>query len=200
MDPANYSRRSKNCRSRHLPAVLSSRKRPSQFLGSRTVSTELRFVTNREASAKWLPVTGLVRIIAVNGIWLTKKSDSYFEQAWHTRKGAGVLLINLVHDLDLLWQLRYLAGQLFWRMRVFKRSACVSDLLKWGNVQWSGLNQAGVLMGRTEPGCRAHVFIYDGAHQLLTATNASCVMSSSSVVWADGRVPQDRRILRDPFG
>jgi predicted dehydrogenase len=51
----------------------------------------------------------LGRIVAVNGMWLTKKSDEYFEHAWHRVHGSGVLLINLVHDLDML---RYLVGEI----------------------------------------------------------------------------------------
>lgn len=51
----------------------------------------------------------LGRIVAVNGMWLTKKSDEYFEQSWHRSSGAGVLLINLVHDLDLV---RHLVGEI----------------------------------------------------------------------------------------
>lgn len=51
----------------------------------------------------------LGRIVAVNGLWLTKKSDEYFEQSWRRTSGAGVVLINLVHDLDLV---RYLIGEI----------------------------------------------------------------------------------------
>ncbi|MFB8372162.1 Gfo/Idh/MocA family protein [Pseudarthrobacter sp. NPDC055928] len=51
----------------------------------------------------------LGQLVAVNGMWLTKKSDSYFDQAWRREKGAGVLLINLVHDLDLL---RHMCGEI----------------------------------------------------------------------------------------
>ncbi|MDR7304150.1 Gfo/Idh/MocA family protein [Haloactinomyces albus] len=52
---------------------------------------------------------GIGRLVAVNGLWLTKKDDAYFEQSWRREKGAGVLLINLVHDLDLL---RHLCGEI----------------------------------------------------------------------------------------
>lgn len=49
------------------------------------------------------------RLVAVNGMWLTKKSDDYFDQHWRRERGAGVMLINLVHDLDLA---RYLFGEI----------------------------------------------------------------------------------------
>ncbi|MBT1003099.1 Gfo/Idh/MocA family oxidoreductase [Paenarthrobacter sp. DKR-5] len=52
---------------------------------------------------------GLGRIVAVNGMWLTKKADSYFDQVWRREPGAGVMLINLVHDLDLI---RHLCGEI----------------------------------------------------------------------------------------
>lgn len=51
---------------------------------------------------------GIGRVVAVSGMWLTHKDDGYFEQAWRREKGGGVMLINLVHDLDLL---RFLVGE-----------------------------------------------------------------------------------------
>lgn len=44
-------------------------------------------------------------IIAVDGVWALKKNDAYFKQVhWRNVKslGGGPILINLVHDLDLL--------------------------------------------------------------------------------------------------
>lgn len=51
----------------------------------------------------------LGKLVAVNGTWLTKKADSYFREPWRKRQGAGVMLINLVHDLDLF---RHLCGDI----------------------------------------------------------------------------------------
>jgi predicted dehydrogenase len=49
------------------------------------------------------------QIVAVSGLWSARKEDGYFtEVAWHRQRGAGVMLINLVHDLDLL---RHLCGE-----------------------------------------------------------------------------------------
>lgn len=48
------------------------------------------------------------RLLAVNVIWAVLKPDSYFEPEWRRRAGAGPVLTNLVHDVDLL---RYLCGE-----------------------------------------------------------------------------------------
>jgi predicted dehydrogenase len=51
----------------------------------------------------------LGRVVAVSGLWSARKEDAYFTDIpWHSRPGAGVLLINVVHDLDLL---RHLCGE-----------------------------------------------------------------------------------------
>jgi predicted dehydrogenase len=47
-------------------------------------------------------------LVAINGLWLTRKPDDYFD-SWRRSPGAGVLLINLVHDLDIF---RYLFGEI----------------------------------------------------------------------------------------
>lgn len=40
--------------------------------------------------------------------YLIYKNDSYFDVEWRRKKGAGPILVNLVHDIDLL---RYLIGE-----------------------------------------------------------------------------------------
>lgn len=48
-------------------------------------------------------------LVGVSGLWSARKDDAYFvDVPWHSREGAGVALINLVHDLDLL---RVLCGE-----------------------------------------------------------------------------------------
>ncbi len=44
----------------------------------------------------------LGKLISVHGICWLYKPDDYFSEKWRTRKGAGPLGINLVHDIDLL--------------------------------------------------------------------------------------------------
>ncbi|GGF05171.1 Gfo/Idh/MocA family protein [Mycetocola zhadangensis] len=49
------------------------------------------------------------QLVGVSGMWSARKEDRYFTDIpWHTQRGAGVMLINLVHDLDLL---RHLCGE-----------------------------------------------------------------------------------------
>ncbi|KQQ94674.1 hypothetical protein ASF62_11470 [Leifsonia sp. Leaf325] len=48
-------------------------------------------------------------VVAVSGLWSARKDDAYFSDIpWHRAPGAGVMLINVVHDLDLL---RHLCGE-----------------------------------------------------------------------------------------
>ena len=41
-------------------------------------------------------------ITAINGMWLVKKQDSYYDAAWRRQRGGGPMLINLIHDIDCL--------------------------------------------------------------------------------------------------
>ena len=50
----------------------------------------------------------LGRITTVTALWQLQKPDSYFDIPWRREPGAGMLLTNLIHDLDLL---RYLCGE-----------------------------------------------------------------------------------------
>ncbi|MDE1165620.1 MAG: Gfo/Idh/MocA family oxidoreductase [Pseudomonas sp.] len=50
----------------------------------------------------------LGRLTTVTALWQVRKDDAYFDVAWRREPGAGVLLINLIHDLDLL---RHLCGE-----------------------------------------------------------------------------------------
>ena len=50
----------------------------------------------------------LGRIVAVHGICWFAKPEGYFAPAWRRAKGAGPVLVNLIHDIDLL---RALCGE-----------------------------------------------------------------------------------------
>jgi predicted dehydrogenase len=47
-------------------------------------------------------------VLALHGHFWLMKPDDYFEPDWRRRKGAGPVLLNLIHDVDLF---RYLCGE-----------------------------------------------------------------------------------------
>ncbi|WP_038367016.1 Gfo/Idh/MocA family oxidoreductase [Bosea sp. UNC402CLCol] len=51
----------------------------------------------------------LGRLLAVNMLWAVRKPDAYFTVPWRTQPGAGPVLTNLIHDIDLL---RHLCGEI----------------------------------------------------------------------------------------
>ncbi|MEO8675991.1 MAG: Gfo/Idh/MocA family oxidoreductase [Casimicrobiaceae bacterium] len=53
---------------------------------------------------------GIGRVTAVVALFLLQKPDNYFDIAWHREKGAGPVLINLIHDID---DLRFICGEIF---------------------------------------------------------------------------------------
>ena len=62
------------------------------------------------ARAKAIIDTGrLGRIVAVHSFFLLLKPDAYFDVPWRRALGAGPILMNLIHDVDLL---RHLVGEI----------------------------------------------------------------------------------------
>ena len=51
----------------------------------------------------------LGQIVSVHGMFWLIKPDDYFDVPWRREKGAGPILLNLIHDVDLL---RYLCGEI----------------------------------------------------------------------------------------
>lgn len=71
-------------------------------------------------SARDIVASGtLGRLVAVTGMCLLYKPQSYFEAAWHREVGAGPILINLIHDID---NLRFICGEIE-SVRAVKSSA-----------------------------------------------------------------------------
>jgi predicted dehydrogenase len=52
---------------------------------------------------------GLGQLIGVSGLWAVRKPDAYYEPDWRKQRSSGPVLINLIHEIDLL---RYLCGEL----------------------------------------------------------------------------------------
>jgi len=50
----------------------------------------------------------LGRIVAVHASFWLMKPDDYFDIGWHREAGAGPVLLNMIHDIDLL---RHLCGE-----------------------------------------------------------------------------------------
>ncbi|OCW55971.1 Gfo/Idh/MocA family protein [Hoeflea olei] len=64
-----------------------------------------------EAARQRLAAGDLGTIVAVHGMFWVMKPQDYFDTAWRREPGAGPLMINLIHDIDLL---RHLVGEIVW--------------------------------------------------------------------------------------
>lgn len=69
-----------------------------------------RFDPAVEAARETLNAGRVGRILAVQCMWSLRKHDAYYDVAWRGRRhGGGPVLINLIHDVDLL---RHLCGNI----------------------------------------------------------------------------------------
>lgn len=54
-------------------------------------------------------IADLGDLVGIQGLWSLRKHDSYYDVDWRKQPGAGPLLTNLTHEIDLL---RFLVGEL----------------------------------------------------------------------------------------
>jgi len=91
----------------------------------------------------------LGRLVAVNMVWGVKKPEPYFDAAWRKLPGGGPILINLIHEVDLL---RFIAGE------ITEVMALTSNAMRGFEVE----DSASVAL-RFESGALATVLISDTA-------------------------------------
>lgn len=73
------------------------------------VGHQRRFAPDIDAAQEFIARGGLGEIVSVGLLNVWRKNDEYFDAAWRTAKGAGPVLINLIHDIDAI---RYLVGEI----------------------------------------------------------------------------------------
>ncbi|MEM1315704.1 MAG: Gfo/Idh/MocA family oxidoreductase, partial [Pseudomonadota bacterium] len=100
------------------------------------------------AAARETIASGLLgRPVAADAIWSLRKPDDYYRYKWRVESGGGPVLINLVHDVDLL---RFLLGD------VAEVSALVSSARRRG-----ALEDTAAVSLRFKNGCLATCLMSD---------------------------------------
>ena len=61
-----------------------------------------RFDPAVAAAHEILAANRIGRLIGVSGIWAARKPDSYYGVEWRRESGGGPVLINMIHDIDML--------------------------------------------------------------------------------------------------
>jgi predicted dehydrogenase len=68
-----------------------------------------RFDPAVEAAREIVGSGAIGRLLAVQATWSLRKPDAYYEAAWRRQPGGGPVLINLIHDIDML---RHVCGEI----------------------------------------------------------------------------------------
>lgn len=93
----------------HLSVAREAVNRGIVPLVEKPISDDLADAERFAAEADEAGVPILVGQLTVSSFhYMIYKNDEYFDVAWRRKKGAGPILVNLVHDVDLL---RYLLGE-----------------------------------------------------------------------------------------
>jgi len=67
-----------------------------------------RYLAAVEQARRIIAAGELGALVAASVIWATRKPDDYFQTDWRTQPGGGPLLINAIHEIDML---RHLCGE-----------------------------------------------------------------------------------------
>ena len=78
--------------------------------GVKTLTGHHRRYVQSVRTAKQMIADGRIgRLVGVSVIWATRKPEPYFDAAWRREPGGGPILINLIHEIDLM---RHLGGEM----------------------------------------------------------------------------------------
>ena len=68
-----------------------------------------RYLGAVQQARQWIADGRLGNLVVASVVWATRKPDDYFQAAWRTQAGGGPLLINAIHEIDML---RHLCGDI----------------------------------------------------------------------------------------
>ncbi|MBH55106.1 MAG: oxidoreductase [Opitutaceae bacterium] len=68
-----------------------------------------RYYENVNETKKLIQNGALGKLLGLSGLWTDNKHDAYFEPEWRKVRAAGPVLINLIHEIDML---RYMCGEI----------------------------------------------------------------------------------------
>lgn len=72
------------------------------------VGHQRRYAADIAAAKRFIDDGGLGTIVSAGILSTWRKPEDYFDVEWRTQKGAGPVLINLIHDIDVI---RHLVGE-----------------------------------------------------------------------------------------